>query len=425
MKRLRNEAQRKKPNASCIQPAALPRFLLGPEALLPDQATGQLIEENIALNNPPCEVTVETKNPTVKFEHLTSTRGYFVIYIGIDISSKEFIVHAVNGKKKVVLRGEKIKPTRQGLKRMLDSLGSEQKVVVFEAGNQLKWIALYLKSRKDIELHVVHPNELKWIHQSSKKTDKVDARKMAELARIDGLPRKVHIVEGKIRNLRELIAARVNIMRKRVALINSIHGYMKQEGVKLPTGFFQSKNWQDDILKIKVGGTRKIIIKNFMYSLEQMRLAEEGIEEEIYKVEDQRLELLESIPSIGKMASRVILSALDDANRFDNKKAVAKYGALTPRVYQSGDKTHLGRIGRDGRHELRRVLLQCSHTINRMSKNHSAKPLYDFSQKIVKKRNKKIAAVATSRKLLTIAYGVLKSGESYNPEVMKPYRKAA
>ena len=145
MKRLRNEAQRKKPNASCIQPAALPRFLLGPEALLPDQATGQLIEENIALNNPPCEVTVETKNPTVKFEHLTSTRGYFVIYIGIDISSKEFIVHAVNGKKKVVLRGEKIKPTRQGLKRMLDSLGSEQKVVVFEAGNQLKWIGSLFK----------------------------------------------------------------------------------------------------------------------------------------------------------------------------------------------------------------------------------------------------------------------------------------
>ena len=342
----------------------------------------------------------------------------------MDVSSKELVIHAVNERKKVLLKNEKIAPSKIGLKKMLDGLGKQQKLVVFEAGNQLKWIALYLKKRADVHLHIVHPNEIKWINQSSKKTDKVDAREMAELARMDGLPTKVHVVEGSVRDLRELISARENLMGKRVSLINSIHGYMKQEGVRLPAKFFSSSDWKEKLLKVKVGKVQKVIIENFMYALEQMQLAEEGLLEEIYKIEDPRLELLESIPAIGKMSSRVILSALDDVSRFTDKKAVAKYGALTPRVYQSGNVTHLGRIGNDGRKELRRVLLQCSHTINRMSKNHAAKPLYEFSQKIGKKRNKKIAAVATSRKLLTVAYGVLKNGEFYDPENLKPNKAA-
>ena len=75
-------------------------------------------------------------------------------------------------------------------------LGRQTKLVVLEAGNQLKWIALELKRIKEVHLHVVHPNEIKWINQSSAKTDKIDARSWPELARGDMLPRKVHIVEG-------------------------------------------------------------------------------------------------------------------------------------------------------------------------------------------------------------------------------------
>ena len=118
-----------------------------------------------------------------------------MIYVGMDISSKSFMVHAIDSSNKVVFRGE-IKPTRQGLCRMIQQLGRQTKLIVFEAGNQLKWVALELKKIKGVHLHVVHPNEIKWINQSSAKTDKIDAGKLARLARGDMLPRKVHIVEG-------------------------------------------------------------------------------------------------------------------------------------------------------------------------------------------------------------------------------------
>lgn len=343
-----------------------------------------------------------------------------MIFVGMDISSKSFVVHAVKDNKKVVINGQSYSPNKAGLRKMLSDLGKQTKLIVIEAGNQLKWIALYLKKQEGVHLHVVHPNEIKWITHSGKKTDKVDAKKMAELARIDGLPRKVHIVEGSIRDLRELLSARQNLMKKRVGVMNSIHGYMKQEGVKLPVKFFSSKDWQEKLEKIEVGRVQKVIIENFMFALEQLQIAEESILQEVYKIEDPRLELLESIPAIGPMTSRVILSGLDNVDRFDGKKAVAKYGALTPRIYQSGKKEVIGKISNDGRKELRRCLLQCSHTINRMKNNASAKPLHEFSQRIANKRNKKIAAVATSRKLLTVAYGVLKNGEFYDPNMLTP-----
>jgi len=139
-----------------------------------------------------------------------------MIYIGMDVSSKSFVIHAINGRKRVVFKGE-ILPEKRSLLKMLQELGDEPKYVVFEAGNQMKWIAQTLMKAEGVTLHVVHPNELKWISQSNGKTDKVDAKKMAELARGALLPRKVHIVEGKVRELRELLSARQVLQSKRVA----------------------------------------------------------------------------------------------------------------------------------------------------------------------------------------------------------------
>jgi transposase len=300
---------------------------------------------------------------------------------------------------------------------MLNKLGNQNKLVVFEAGNQLKWIALTLKTIKGVHIHVVHPNEIKWINQSSGKTDKIDANKLSQLARGDMLPRQVHIVEGKVRELRELISARGTLQSKRIALINSIRGNLKQEGYKLPEGFFKKEGWREQLKKMRIGDTQKLILGKFMDSIEGMIKAETELTSKILEIENRDIGLLETIPAIGGLSSRVLVSAIDDAKRFDNKKAVSKFGGLTPRIYQSGGVTHLGRINRDGRMEMRRVLLQCAHTITRM-KSYESRPLREFFERIKKRRGKKIAVVALARKLLTIAYGVLKSKKVYDPKMV-------
>jgi len=343
-----------------------------------------------------------------------------MIYIGIDVSSKSFVIHAIDGRKKVVFKGE-ILPEKRSLLKFLKELSDEPKYVVFEAGNQMKWIAQTLLKVADVTLHVVHPNELKWISQCNGKTDKVDARKMAELARGDLLPRKVHIVEGTVRELRELLSARQVLQSKRVALINGIRAMMLQEGIKLPEKFFSRTDWHDRLEKTSISDATKLIIAAYMKAIEGLSSAEDELEAKVVAIGDDRIKRLESIPGIGKLSSRTLLGALDEASRFDNKKAAAKYGALTPTVYQSGNVTHLGHIGRNGRHEIRRVLLQCAHTVARM-KNFDSKPLREFFERIHKRRGKKIAVVALARKLLTIAYGVLKAETYFDPKMLSPNR---
>jgi transposase len=193
---------------------------------------------------------------------------------------------------------------------------------------------------------------------------------------------------------------------------------IKQEGYKMPSKFFQTKNWQDKLSRMRIGTTQKVILSSYMNSVEGLQAAETELTEKILEIKGKDIALLESIPGLGKLSSRVLVGALDNVERFDNKKSAAKYGALTPRIYQSGGLTHLGRINRDGRMEVRRVLLQCAHTIGRM-KSYESAPLREFFNRIEKRRGKKIAVVAMARKLLTIAYGVLKSGRVYNPAILQ------
>ena len=342
-----------------------------------------------------------------------------MIYIGMDVSSKEFVVHAIDQRQQKVFEG-RIAPSRAGLRELVKNLGFDRKLFVFEAGNQMKWIALMLMKQEGVEIHVVHPNEVKWINQSSGKTDKIDARKLAQLGRGNLLPRAVHVVEGKTRELRELVSARGQLQSKRIALINTVRGYMKQEGVSLPEKFFQRPDWKSALEAKPLGNTQKIILKSFMDGIHALEDSEETITEKMIEIKDKRCDLLETIPAIGKIASRVLVSALDDAKRFDNKKCVANYGGLAPTIYQSGGTTNLGRINRDGRQEVRKVLLQCAHTIQRMLSREAA-PVREFFERIEKRRGKKRAVVATARKLLTIAYGVLKSGVAYDPMRLRAF----
>lgn len=341
-------------------------------------------------------------------------------YIGMDVSSKEFVVYGLNERKQKIF-DKVVEASRDGLRRVVKELGAGPKLIVFEAGNQMKWIALTLQKMKDVTVHVVHPNEVKWITQSNgKKTDKVDARKLAELARGDLLPRRVHLVEGRVRELRELVSAREQLQRKRVALINTLRGLIKQEGYHLPEKFFQRVDWQEQLEQKPLQQVQRAIFASFMKSIEVLKASEDEIKQQMLEITDERLEKLESIPCIGKITSRVLLGAIDEAKRFDNKKCVANYGALTPTIYQSGEVVNHGKINRDGRHEVRRVLLQCAHTISRM-KSLGSKPLREFYERIEKRRGKKKAIVALARKLLTTAYGVLKNNEYYDPRKLERY----
>ncbi len=344
----------------------------------------------------------------------TYYEGGTMIYVGMDVSSKDFVIHAIDDKGKIKFKGS-IAPSRAGLESLIGSLGIQKKLFVYEAGNQMRWIHDYLKKQKQ-DVHVVHPNEVKWITANQgKKTDKVDAKKLAELARLDGLPQRVLVVEGDARELRDLVNARAILQKKRIDLCHMIRGYAKQEGFSLPLKFFTSNDWQVKLEKMKLKSFTKTIIVALQNSAEKLQFEEKELLVEINKYENKKIELIKTIPAIGDLTARILFAALVEAERFKNKKAVANYSALAPTIYQSGNTVQMGPVNRDGRKEVRTALLQCAHCIARM-KAASAKPLKEFFERIAGRSGKKRAVVALARKLLTVVYGVMKSGQVYDPK---------
>lgn len=115
------------------------------------------------------------------------------------------MAYAVNERKQRVLMGEQ-PASRVGLRALLRQVGTGSKVVAFEVDNQMKWSADALKKLDGVQMPVVHPNEEEWITESRGKTDRVDAEKLAELARAGILLRAVHVVEGCVRKLWKLVS---------------------------------------------------------------------------------------------------------------------------------------------------------------------------------------------------------------------------
>lgn len=122
-------------------------------------------------------------------------------------------------------------------------------------------------------------------------------------------------------------------------------------------------------------------------------------------------ELLTSIPVIGETTAARILGEMPNIAEFRSIKAVVAYAGPLPRHYQSG-KIHLpSRIAKTGNASLRTALYFPAISAMRVN------PLLRrFAERLRERRKSNMIIIAAvMRKLLTIAYGVLKSGRVFDP----------
>lgn len=127
-------------------------------------------------------------------------------------------------------------------------------------------------------------------------------------------------------------------------------------------------------------------------------------------------ELLKSIPGIGETTAARILGEMPNIAEFRNVKAVAAYAGLSPRHYESGSIRWPSRIAKTGNGNLRTALY--FPAISAMRCNP---PLRRFADRLRERQKPNMTIIAAvMRKLLTLAYGVLKSGRFFDPAYTSP-----
>ena len=120
---------------------------------------------------------------------------------------------------------------------------------------------------------------------------------------------------------------------------------------------------------------------------------------------------LKTIQGIADKTAWAILAYLGDISRFSNSRKVVAYAGLSPALRHSGTSVMGSSLSKIGHKKLRKALYMPAMVAMR----HNP-VVRDFYQKLLANgKPKKVALIASMRKLLVISYGVLKSDSDFDP----------
>ena len=298
--------------------------------------------------------------------------------------------------------------------------------VVFEIGPQAGWVHDVVAS-KGVPVQVANPNTEGWRWRNVKrKTDRLDALKLARLSAMGQLP-MVHIPSSKMRQHRSLVAYRSKLVDRRTAIKNSIRAILTRQPRAMPAG---KCGWTQKSLAALAKLAQPLAdvgledlwrgqLHRELAALAAVETAIAGVEQKLDALADrsEAMARLRTIPGVGPRLAEALVVALDDPHRFASGKEVGSYFGLVPRQYQSGTSDRQGRITGQGNRLLRRLLVEVAWMSLRY--NPWAREVYERVRRGSRSR-KKIAIVAVARRLTVIAWAMLRDGTCWQP----PQKKA-
>jgi len=270
---------------------------------------------------------------------------------------------------------------------------------------------------------VCNPNQeaWKWKH-IKRKTDLDDALKLAKLAALGQLV-PVDIPCRRQREYRRLVKYRQVVLGRINRVQNNIRAIFAQRGMEMVRG---QKAWALERLEL-IAEHRKPLAECALdelwrgeldlelIQLEHLRQHQHEVHKQLQALAraDERVQLLQTIPGVGRKTAEVVVAYLDDPHRFQNARQISSYAGMVPRRYQSGETDRHGRIHKRGPRQLRSALVEAAWLMLRY--NPWAKSVYDRLTGGQKTRKKK-AIVAVARKLLVRCWVMLLRKEPWHQE---------
>ncbi len=296
-------------------------------------------------------------------------------------------------------------------------------LVVMEACGPSGWIS-DLCQEHGLKTLVCSTNEEAWRWRNVKrKTDKDDDLKLARLAMMRQL-KQVHVPCHEMREHRTLVKYRKTLDGRVNRIKNSVRSLFANRGVEIDRGrraWAAGRQLIDSFRKPLADCSMEELWKGQLdIELTQLdSLSEQRAEVErrleVIAEEDDRIRRLRTIPGVGRKTAEVLVTAIDDANRFDNARQVSAYIGLVPRQHQSGETDRYGRITKRGSRLLRAMLLECAWVS--LQYNPWARATYDRIHGGQVTRKKK-AAIALARKIAVVAWSMLKHETDWDPRRM-------
>lgn len=337
-------------------------------------------------------------------------------YAGIDVSLKESSVCVLDAKGKVI-REAKVASEPEALIAWFAQLGLAMELIGLEAGPLSQWLFAAMKEAglavKLLETRHVR-NALKTMPV---KTDRKDARGIAELMRI-GWFRPVHCKSMSAQETRAILTGRKLVERKLHDVEMSLRGILRGFGLKV--GKTTPSRFAERIKELVSEHATLQVIADSLLAIREVLLREfRGFEKHVRTMarHNEQARLLMSTTGVGAIISLTYVAAIDDPGRFASSKAVGAHYGMTPKKYQSGETEYDGRISKIGDASVRMALWQAAHVI--LTRPVKGSALKSWGLKLAKRKGMAKAKVAVGRKLAVVMHRMLVEGKSFDHALPK------
>jgi transposase len=283
-----------------------------------------------------------------------------------------------------------------------------------ETGTHSPWVSRLLAALH--EVIVAHAQKVRLIVKSRRKDDRLDARTLARLARIDPelLSPVQHRSAAAQLHLTE-IRARAALVSTRTALVNAARGLVKSYGERL------RKCHTQQVRREMGGGLSAGLREALEPLLREVESLHERIQEYDRRIEKMAKErypetaLLKQVPGVGDLIATTYVLTIEDPHRFRKSRDAGCFVGLQPGRRNSGESEPQMHISKEG-DEYLGTLLQGAHYI--LGPFGADSDLRCWGQKLAARGGKnaeKRAVVAVARKLAVLLHRLWVSGEVYEP----------
>ncbi|MHC5110475.1 MAG: IS110 family RNA-guided transposase [Planctomycetota bacterium] len=341
-----------------------------------------------------------------------------MITLGLDVHVRNSYFHAIDDRGKVVGHGRRSNSPEQ-LTELIQSFKGDAVQASLENTTNSRALHRFLTAAaKDLNIplqaQVLDARKLRIIAESVSKCDRLDAAVIAELTRADFKLPKCYLPDDEEFALREHLRARHDLVRLRTNLKNRTHSVLHRRGILTPsnTSLFTEAGY-NYLAQQPLDDAGRTIINRY---LDMIAALDDAINESTRDVRGLSREprwnkpaaLLQSMPGIGLTTAMTILAELGDVHRFRSRAAVANYVGLVPVLRSSNEKRFSGGITKRGSKHLRAVLVEAAWG------GYRRVPEYDVAfQRIAARRGKSVAIVAIARRMLEIAWIMLKKDDAF------------
>ena len=327
-------------------------------------------------------------------------------YIGVDLGKRKAVVVKKDRQGKTTSKVT-VPVTQAALESYFSKQDRRSQVVVEATGN---WMYLYESIEQYTpDVVLAHPLKTRAIAEARIKTDTIDATTLAELLRLDGIP-KAYIPPREVRDIRELLRYRASLVSIRVGIKNKIHAVLTKNGIDCTFSDILGKSSRQWLKSLAVRACYRLEIDGYLRIAEALAISIGEITKTIKAevAENPQAQLLMGIPGISYYSALLILSEIGEVDRFPDAKRLCSYAGLVPSIYSSGSKSYSGRITKQGSRWLRWILVEIS--IHAANGDSNFQKVY---RRVSRRRGRSTAKVAVARKILTVINAMLKRSESF------------